>query len=147
MTKLHSLIIGFLLVSLSGCACWTDKEKMNTPACIVAHDVVDCTLSAVEGSIPYFVNIIGSLINGGMDPNNIPWDDIATQAEAMGIKDGGCLLAELKQLVFSKMQASPAMASASKKLSDTLDAYKKKHFGNTSVKFKIKTNDGKVVIL
>lgn len=142
-------LVGFILAAtaLSSCACWTDQAKMNTPACIVAHDIVDCTTSAVESALPYFANIIFSLIGGGMDPNNIPWDGIVTQAEAMGIKDGGCFLAELKNLIFGHPAYSQAYAASRKAVDDALTAYKVKHFGSAAVKFKIKDKSGKEVTL
>lgn len=140
----------FLLAALmltGGCACWTDQEKMNTPTCIAVHDLVDCTTSSVESYAPYFASIIGQLISGGVDPNNINWDDIGAQAAAMGIKDGGCFLAELKNLIFSKAAASPALMVSHKAVGDALITYKLKHFGTATVKFKIKTKDGKEAIL
>lgn len=151
MNKICSLamsvsLAGFLL-ALAGCACWTDAEKAKTPGCVVLHDIVDCTTGSVKDALPYFASIVGGLISGGVDPNNIPWGDIETQAEAMGIKDGGCFLAELKNLIFSKLAATPALMANRKALDDVLSSYKQKVFGSTSVKFKIKDKDGLVVLL
>lgn len=161
--KIVSLLLGLslcgFLFSLSGCACWTDASKNNTPGCIVAHEIVDCSVGAVESAMPYFVNIIGGLINGGVDPSNIPWDNIVKQAEAMGIKDGGCFLAELKNQFFGPAAEEPmrmAMGSSMagtklsalrQKTTDLLTDYKVKHL-SANVRFRIKdAATGKVVEL
>jgi hypothetical protein len=147
--KTMALLLGIAIASLTltSCSCWTDQAKANDPGCIIAHDVVDCTTGAVEGALPYFASIVMGLITGGTDPNNIPWDNIETQAESMGVKDGGCFLAELQNLIFGKPSASPTMLAARREVSSRLSAYKQKHFGNTTVKFKIKGPDGKEVLL
>ncbi len=144
MAKICFIVMGLFL---GGCACWTNQQKMNTPACVVAHDVVDCTTNDVAGELPYFASIIGKLLSGGMNPNNIPWSDIVAQAEGMGIKDGGCLLAQLKSLLFGSPGGSQEFMATRKTLGDILEQYKMKHFGSTKVQFKIKDKDGKVVIL
>lgn len=138
-----------LLFSLTfaGCSCWTNQAESNTPGCILEHDIVDCTTGAFKSSLPYFAKIVGGLISGGIDPNNIPWGDIETQAEEIGLKDGGCFLAELKNLLFNKPATSPALVANRKALADALDVYKQRHFGNTVVKFKIKDKDGREALL
>lgn len=136
-----------LTLSLAGCACWTDEAKKNTTGCIIAHDIVDCTTATIKDSLPFFVSIVGGLISGGVDPNNIPWGDIETQAEGMGIKDGGCFLAELKNLIFGKPGASEHLLAKRKMLNDALDKYKQRHFGSVAVRFKIKDKDGREVLL
>lgn len=144
---LMAVIVALLTLSMSGCGCWTDQQKMNTTGCIVLRDLVDCTSGAVTGALPYFASIVGGLISGGTDPNNIPWGDIETQAAGMGIKAGGCFLAELKDLVFHKPSATPAAMAKRKAVEDSLSAYKLKHFGRTNVKFKIKDKDGREAYL
>ncbi len=149
--KIAALIVGIALagVSLPGCACWTQDAQKNTTGCIVAHDVVDCTTSGIVSVLPYFASIVGRLISGGVSPKNIPWSDIVAQAEAMGIKDGGCFLAELKNLLFptGEPTASPELMIMRQSLEDALVSYKMKHFGNNQVKFKIKDKSGREVLL
>lgn len=132
-----ALLTALLITTASGCGCFTDAQKKNTTGCIVLHDLIDCTTAAVKDSVPYFAQIIGGLISGGTPADQIPWDDIEKQAAAMGIKDGACLLAELKNLLFSAPTASPESMSKRKLLSDSLEKYKQKHFNNRNVKIKI----------
>lgn len=147
--KFMALLLGIALMSIAlpGCACWSDVSKKNDVGCIIAHDIVDCTTGAVESALPFFANIVMGLISGGTDPNNIPWNDIESQAETMGIKDGGCFLAQLQNLIFGKPSASPMMLAARREVSGRLSSYKQKHFGSVNVKFKIKTSDGREVLL
>jgi len=147
--KTMALLLGIALASISlpGCACWTDQAKANDPGCIIAHDIVDCTTSTIKDALPFFAQIVLGLISGGTNPNNIPWDSIEAQAEGMGIKDGGCFLAELKNLLFGSPTATPELMASRKAMNDVLDSYKQKHFGSLTVKFKIKTKDGKEVML
>ena len=149
MIKLCSLLMGIglagFLLALPGCGCWTDQAKANTPACVVAHAVVDCTVSAGKTYGPDFITVIGKLLQG-MPVGQIDWAAIETSAEALGLKDGGCFLAEMKNLVFTKA-TGPAAEESARQAVGVLDTYKKRKFGDPNVKFKIKAADGREVLL
>lgn len=132
-------ILVVLTLFTASCACFNDEAKKNTPGCIVLHDLIDCTVGAVKEHIPYFAQIVGNLISGGMSTDQIPWDEIAKQAEAMGIKDGICFLSELKNLIFAntKMKSSVDYSRKMTAIGDALDAYKLKHFGTRAVRVRI----------
>jgi hypothetical protein len=151
MNKLISIVMGLALggffLALPGCACWTDASKRNEPACVVAHAIVDCTVEAGKAYGPALVPAIVGLITG--NPGGVDWGAIEKAAEAMGLKDGGCFLAELKQLLFNQSSSgNQAALAVARAVNDHLDSYRKKHFGDTNVKFKlIDKTTGKVVLL
>jgi hypothetical protein len=133
---MKTIATALFVVMLSGCACWSSDAK-NSPGCIVAHDVVDCTVDAVKEYAPIFGTILAGIISSGVPADQIPWDTIVSQVEALGIKDGGCFLAELKNLLFGAKGASPAFLTVRKSVGDALNSYKMKKFNTLNVRFKI----------
>lgn len=146
VTKIYAFLLGIsLLTTMSGCACWTDATKKDTPACVAEHDVVDCTEGAVEAVLPALAQIVLGFITQGIA---VDWSAVTVDAENLGLKDGGCLLAEIQQLLDSAPpSASPALLANRKTFQPAFTAFKTKHFGSTLVKFKVKRKDGTVVIL
>jgi hypothetical protein len=144
MHKIGSFLVGIaMFMTLPGCACWTDETKKNTPACVAEHDVVDCTEGAVEAVLPALAQIVLGFITQGIA---VDWSAVTADAESLGLKDGGCLLAEIQALL-NTPSATPAMVAVRRSASDTFGNYKTKHFGTRLVKFKVKLKDGTVVTL
>lgn len=142
---MKTLILAAVILT-GGCACWTDASKKNDIGCVVAHAVVDCSTSAVETDYAPFIQIVTKLIAG--NPGGIDWNQIKQAAEAMGLKDGGCFLAELQNQLFNNQMVSPQMATAYQALHDSLSAYKADRLKDPSIKFKITDKaSGKEVLL
>jgi hypothetical protein len=56
------LLLGSFGLTASGCACW--GAKANEPACIVAHQSVDCSTDAMKTLIPQGAAILTALFAG-----------------------------------------------------------------------------------
>jgi hypothetical protein len=64
------LVLLGLAPTLSGCACW--GAKANEPACIVAHQSVDCSTDAIKSLIPQGAALVLALFQGQTpDPGEI----------------------------------------------------------------------------
>lgn len=144
LTKIYAFLLGIALLTTSGCSCWTDQTKVNTPACVAAHDVVDCTEQAVSSVITPIADIVLSFITQGLA---VDWGAITTDVENMSLQDGSCLLAEIQAMLNAHPSASPAMLTARRSLNDAFGNYKTKHYGSRLLKFKVKLKDGSVVTL
>lgn len=133
--------IAIVLVSLTAsCACW--KDKAQTPACVVVHQMIDCTTGAVKDIIPGLLPFLNALISSG----NPDWDLLLAKLEKMGFKDAGCILAALEEDFTSnqKMSISPDIASKVSVFESKWTGYRQSKY--QGIKFKIMTADGKVVV-
>lgn len=143
---MKNILVLLLSLSFAGCACWTDASKKNDIGCVVAHAVVDCSTSTVETDYAPFIQIITKLLAG--NPGGIDWNQIKQAAEAMGLKDGGCFLAELQNALFSNQMVSPQMVAAYQAIQTALTAYKAEKLKDPSVKFRLVDKaTGKEVLL
>lgn len=102
-----------LVGGLAGCACWS-AERRNAPECAVLHGVLDCTEDAALSTLaPALAEIIHNAIENAASPD---WSWVLAQLKGAGVKDGGCILAQLVDQ-FLRAPAAPGGAK-----SDALDA-------------------------
>ena len=135
-----AVLLPFLFITLTGCACWQPEHK-NDPKCIVVRQIVDCTTDAIKDMGPVVAGLIGGLINGN---TNVDWDMVLSRLEGAGIKDAGCILANLENDFMTKPAASPEYAQRAKMVHDGFASWKAKH-GLADAKFKVKSNGGTVL--
>jgi len=140
-----SLLLAFAALALgtfvAGCACYTPQAR-NDKTCIVLHQIIDCTQdAALQNLAPLAVAIIGEILNNQQSPN---WPAIEARIEGAGIKDGGCILAQLEADFAGRPTADKERATKAKAVSDMLLRFKEKR-GMLDVKYKVKVGD-KVVL-
>jgi len=145
MKTFFSLCRVFMLLSIASlvlpsCAC-DAPEKRNTIGCAVLHQVIDCTVDAALSNLgPAAAAIIAQATSGG--PVN--WDNLLASLEGAGIKDGGCLIAQLQNDFAIKAASSPQHADNMKAGQSALTRYKIKN-KLVGVKYRVKGTDGKTV--
>lgn len=120
-------------VLLSSCACW-QPEHRNDPGCVIVHQIIDCTGDNLPTSI---AGVILAYISGTASPD---WNFVLAQLENAGVKDGGCILAQLLNDYAAKPGAAPEKAKA-KSMSDMLVSFKAK-LGIPDVKYKVSMATG-----
>lgn len=140
---LSLLALVMALTTLPGCGCFT-PEKRNDPVCVVLHQVIDCSVDVVQKNLgPAVVALIRTYVG---DPSQTPnWDGLITALEGAGIKDGGCIIAQLMADFIGKPTADPARMLRAKEAISAFDRYKIKH-NLVGVKYKVIV-DGKAVLL
>lgn len=124
------ILMPFLLFTLAGCACWTPEHR-NDKGCAILHQIIDCTTDVIKDLAPSVVGIITGAISGNASPD---WDALYTRLEAMGIKDGGCILAQLENDFITKPAASPDHMMKAKQVSSMLSKFKD-HYQLQDVKY------------
>jgi hypothetical protein len=116
----------------AGCSCWT-AEHAQDPKCVVVHEIVDCTESGALSLLPSLIPLFTDLLS---NQANIDGNAIETRLEAMGYKDGGCLLAALEAAFVGSPKASVETAKKAQSIHGLLVRWKQKH-GTETVKFKV----------
>lgn len=89
------LLLPALALSFAACACTTPAQR-NDAVCVLERHTVDCTVAEVTAVAPQFLPVLGTLVGflTGED-GTVDWDRLGTVAAGMGLRDGGCILAEL----------------------------------------------------
>lgn len=134
-------VLLFSSMYLMGCACWK-PEGRAIKACVVVRQVVDCTTAEIKDIGPVVSKILGGLISGGA---TVDWDMILARLEGAGLKDAGCIIANLQNDFVSKPAASPQYAERAKMIQVGFEQWKTKH-DMVSVKFKLLVDGGKTVL-
>lgn len=138
-TPMKNLLLALLLLNVTSCGCW--GENSNSKACVVARQIVDCTVDAAKNLGPVAAGILETYVIGNADPD---WAAIDLRLEGAGVADAGCILAQLENDFFAKSGASAMYAAKAKGVSSHFTTWKTAH-GLGNVKFKIKNPDGTVV--
>jgi len=134
------LFFATLSLLLSSCYCW-EPAHVQEPKCVIAHQIVDCTVGSITSLAPSLIGVFRDLINSGQ----MDWGQVGQTAAGMGFKDAGCFLAALENDFISKAKASPAMAPKAKMVSDGFIDWKVKQ-GVVGVRFKLKNEAGAEVL-
>lgn len=140
--KLSLLLPPLLFIMLGatpGCACWQPAHRNDT-GCAVLHQIIDCSVDVIKGMSRPVAAIIENYLANNIRPD---WDFISKQLEALGTKDGGCILAQLIADFESKMSTSPEAAHKAQIYASAMTDWKDKH-GIPGVKYKLVGEDGKV---
>lgn len=117
------VLVGFF----AGCACF--GEKKDTATCVAINKIVDCTVGSVSGLAPAALAAIMSFIAGGQPD----WANFANEAEILGFRNAGCLLATLESYLI-KPGSSPTAISRAVPLHDVFKQWRVKHAA-TDIKF------------
>jgi hypothetical protein len=139
MTKTLVFGVGLAVVlgASSGCAC-TSEAHRNDVACVVVHDIVDCTENAAVAVWPQFLPVVGALVDAltGGD-GTVDWGTVTTALISLGIRDGGCILAALQGQYASaaKPGASPKLMRKAQTYHEGFEAYRRQRWPN--VRFKL----------
>lgn len=140
MTRVHVALIVvsaafFALAFFPGCYCWQASHR-NEPACVVVHQVIDCTVDTAKDLTPAVAGIVMTYLQGTTEPD---WAALLLRLESMGLRDAGCVLAQVEN-DFMRPSVGPkldlARAARSKDFGDRFLAWKLTH-GLTGVKFKL----------
>lgn len=136
-------LLPFLLLLSASCSCFTPATR-NTPQCVILNNIIDCSEDVVIANLgPAVSKIIQSYIAA---PNQSPnWTALDAALEAAGIKDGGCIIAQLQADFLGAVKADPAYAASVKDAAVAFNAYKARH-GLSKVQYRVKSG-GKVVVL
>jgi len=131
-------LIFFMLypMAVSSCACWA--EKANTKECIIARQVVDCTVGSIKDAGKSFIPVIISLISGG-SPD---WGAILTQLEGAGLANAGCIITMLQNDFSPKAKAMDS--EKRKAMDEAIAAWRAKNLPN--VQFKVLGPNGQPVL-
>lgn len=137
-------LLPFLFLA-SSCQCFK-AETRNTPACAILNQIIDCTTDAVLSNLgPSVVAMIRTFV---ADPNQTPnWEGLTDALIAAGIKDGGCIIAQLQAdfLKLNKPSADPVMMAARKSAANALARFKQKN-GISNVRYKVKVAGEEVLL-
>ena len=151
-TILTVLLLTSLIIIVPGCKC-LQPEHRNDPICVVLHtlegDLIDCTKDAAISTIPQFEPIVIELIAKvtGSD-GKIDWPAFEASLGSLGIKDGGCLLADIEKQYIdpSAVKALPPhMMLARQSYRENFATFRQKKW--PGVKFKVKRADGTTVVI
>jgi hypothetical protein len=146
--NLFLAILSFALLSQAGCTCFQPAHR-NDPGCAILNDIVDCTESAVEANVGQFEPVILQLIAKATGADGkIDWTSVDAGLVDVGVKDGGCTLAQIELdygTPTAKMSASPKIMAAKESYHAGFAEYRSKRWPN--VKFKVKKADGTTVLL
>lgn len=128
---------------LSSCQCWQPAHQ-NDVGCVVLKQIIDCTQGAGAGLVPVVTGIIENQIQG---QTSVDWADVEARLEAAGIKDGGCILANLEndfiakatgpQPMGSPLGVPEAVAPKLKAVQDLFAQFKRRH-GLVGVRYHIR---------
>lgn len=148
MKNLLLALIAILLAPIAGCRCFKPEHR-NEPACAVLNQVVDCTESAVVTNIAQFKPLLQQVIalatgQGGQ----IDWSKVEQALTGMGIKDGGCIMADLEKDFMtpaSTPMINQTLAATRASYHDNYKSYRAKRWPNIS--FKVKKAGGGTVTL
>lgn len=125
-----------LVSVLTGCACSSEAHRNDT-VCVIAHDIVDCTESGVIAVAPQFLPVVLALVNqltGG--DGSVDWASVEASLLSLGLRDGGCILAELESQFASKPQVTPRSAAQAKGYQAWFAGFRSRHFP-AGVKFRL----------
>lgn len=140
--KLPALLPLLPLVLLASCACW-QPEHRNDKGCAILHSVIDCTKDALTKQLG---RTVSSIIAGFLAGNvSVDWDMLLTRLEEAGIKDGGCILAQIQNDLLSKPAASPTDGERAKIVAGALARWKVKH-GLDGVKYRVVGANGEKLL-
>ena len=146
---MKAILVG-LTVLLASCACFK-PETRNNPECAILNQIVDCTESAVMALAPQFLPIIKQLLAEATGAGGqIDWTRVEKALISIGIKDGGCILAELAKDFLTppgpNPQAEPPEVMAMKKsFNENYTTFRQKKW--PGIKFKVKKADGTTMVL
>jgi hypothetical protein len=111
-----------LSLALPGCACFK-PQNVNTKACVVAHQEIDCAKDDVQALVPHLLPLVQWLFSGASEPFNS--DDIIAALEHVGFQFVGCSATQLdhdfsvnpQRAMAKLMKYTPPDAAAKAKLS------------------------------
>ncbi len=120
------------------------EANRNTIACVVEHDVVDCTKNTIVSAefLPLILTIVDTITEAD---GTVDWSKLEARLESLGIRDGGCILAELQNDLFSKKSVDLKSAKKAATYQDGFATFRQKKW--PGVKFKVRGADGKEVVL
>lgn len=125
-------ILLMLLAFTASCACWKpESPDYNAPKCVIARQVIDCSVSSVRGMLPAVIGILGPLLVGGV----ADWSVVLDRLIGQGIENGMCIIAAL-QADFMMKPKSLADDTNIKILARALDEARKRN-GVAGVKVKL----------
>lgn len=105
------LLIGFVITSTTACGVCSQDAHRNDLKCVVVRNIVDCTKDAVVSVVPQFMPLVMELIDratGG--DGEIDWGILSRGLIAIGIRDGGCILAAIEAQYLQVTPTGPARA-------------------------------------
>ena len=141
-TLLLILVLFGIALPQGGCACWQPAHAQDKQ-CVVLHQVIDCTETAAATLGPILAGILSAFVLQGNV--SVDWTAIEQYLEAAGIRDGGCLLAQLENDIIGKAQGSPEKMERAKVVGNVFRTWKEK-MGVSDVKFRVIGLDGKPVL-
>lgn len=146
-TVLNVVVLAFIALTVPSCACWQPQHR-NDPGCAVLHNVVDCSVAEVQAIIPEFKPLVVQLIveATGAD-GKIDWTTVEKGLAAFGLKDGGCILADIEKdfLEPALPDASPQMLALRASYISNFKTYRAQRW--PGVKFLVVKKDGTKVVL
>lgn len=104
MGKVAALLPFIVFFSaFSGCYCW-EPAHAQEPKCVVLRQVVSCSQDSIKTlAIGAIANLAAMVTSANPD-----WKAFGEKAEALGFRDGGCLLASLEDYLLGGGKVSVA---------------------------------------
>lgn len=145
---MKNFLLPFFLF-MTGCVCFQPAHR-NDPQCAVLNQVVDCTEQAVIQNIAQFKPLVQQLIAEAKGENGaIDWTKVEKGLGGIGIKDGGCILADLEKDYMTPATGltaePPEIVTMKKSYHENYNTYRQKKW--PGIKFKVVKPDGSVVEL
>lgn len=146
---MKNLLLIPILFFITSCGCFK-PETRNDPKCAVINQIVDCTEQAVMQNIMQFKPLVQSLIAAATGQGGqIDWSKVELGLAGIGVKDGGCILADLEKDYLTPatgLQALPPAAMAARaSYHENYHSFRAKKWPN--VKFKVKKADGSSAVM
>lgn len=147
--KLFAPLLILFALTLPSCTCFQPAHR-NDPGCAVLNQVVDCTEANVEALIPQFKPIVLELIAKATGADGtIDQAALDQSLIALGVKDGGCILADIENDYVNKPTGATALPPRETKMRasyhQTFQDYRAKKW--PGIKFKVRKPDGTKVTL
>lgn len=132
------LLLCALGMGSASCQCWQPQHK-NDVGCIVLHQIIDCTTGEIVQLGSPVASVIETYIAG---QTSVDWGALEGALEAAGIKDTGCILAQLENDFVKKAPrllklAGPEHFEAKASSFHSYFADWKMRHGLTGVRFKL----------
>lgn len=133
------LPLGLGVLFISGCQCFQAAHR-NDPGCAVVHQIVDCSEATVVALLPELKPLVLSIIQKYTNGDGtVDWVAVGKEVGVLGIKDGGCVLADIQNDYLTNKTAGPK----AKAYLDGIASYRAQHWPGVKFKFVV---DGKTVL-
>lgn len=138
------LLLVIFSLAVPSCICFQPAHR-NDPQCAILNQVVDCTEDAVQALLPQFKPMVKQLIAEATgEGGKIDWTQVEKGLGSLGVKDGGCILADVEKDYLNTPSGlaaeRPELAAMKASYKDNFETYRARKW--PGVKFRVIKADG-----